>query len=65
MPPAKEKIETQRKQNERRLVIVSNRLPFTVIIQDGVMQFQASAGGLVTGLASFQESRGACCGASH
>jgi len=57
MPLAKKKFETQRKQNERRLVIVSNRLPFTVIIQDGVMQFQASAGGLVTGLASFQESR--------
>src|SRR5678815_414988 len=57
MPLATEKTETQPKQNERRLVIVSNRLPFTLSIADGSLQFQASAGGLVTGLASFQESR--------
>src|SRR5690348_18303568 len=57
MPLATQKIETQRKQNERRLVIVSNRLPFTLTICDGMLQFHASAGRLVTGLASFQESR--------
>jgi trehalose 6-phosphate synthase/phosphatase len=41
----------------RRLVIVSNRLPFNIEIKDGRPQFQPSAGGLVTGLASFRESR--------
>jgi len=41
----------------RRLVIVSNRLPFNLAIEDGHVVFHPSAGGLVTGLASFQESR--------
>ena len=41
----------------RRLVIVSNRLPFNVEIQEGRPLFHPSAGGLVTGLASFRESR--------
>ena len=41
----------------RRLVIVSNRLPFNLVIEDGHVVFHPSAGGLVTGLASFQESR--------
>lgn len=41
----------------RRLVIVSNRLPFNVEIKDGLPIFHPSAGGLVTGLASFRESR--------
>jgi trehalose 6-phosphate synthase/phosphatase len=41
----------------RRLVIVSNRLPFNVEIQDGRPLFHPSAGGLVTGLASFREAR--------
>ena len=41
----------------RRLVIVSNRLPFNVEIKDGRPVFHPSAGGLVTGLASFRESR--------
>lgn len=42
----------------RRLVIVSNRLPFNVSVVDGDrLQYQASAGGLVTGLASVRESR--------
>ena len=41
----------------RRLVIVSNRLPFNVEVVDGHPTFHASAGGLVTGLASFRESR--------
>jgi trehalose 6-phosphate synthase/phosphatase len=41
----------------RRLVIVSNRLPFNIGIQDGRVEFYPSAGGLVTGLASFREAR--------
>ena len=40
----------------RRLVIVSNRLPFNVEVADGRMVFHPSAGGLVTGLASFREA---------
>ena len=40
----------------RRLVIVSNRLPFNVAVEDGLVVFHPSAGGLVTGLASFRES---------
>jgi trehalose 6-phosphate synthase/phosphatase len=38
-----------------RLVIVSNRLPFTVSLQDGVPEFKASSGGLTTGLWSYLE----------
>ncbi len=38
-------------------MIVSNRLPFNVEVQDGRPVFHPSAGGLVTGLASFRESR--------
>lgn len=41
----------------RRLVIVSNRLPFNVEIKEGRPVFHPSAGGLVTGLASFRETR--------
>jgi trehalose 6-phosphate synthase/phosphatase len=41
----------------RRLVIVSNRLPFNVSVENGEIQFHPSAGGLVTGLASVRESR--------
>ena len=41
----------------RRLIIVSNRLPFNVDVDDGRIVFHPSAGGLVTGLASFRESR--------
>ncbi len=40
----------------RRLVIVSNRLPFNVKIEDNGMSFQPSAGGLVTGIASLRQS---------
>ncbi|MGH7930573.1 MAG: bifunctional alpha,alpha-trehalose-phosphate synthase (UDP-forming)/trehalose-phosphatase, partial [Candidatus Binatia bacterium] len=40
----------------RRLVIVSNRLPFNVDVADRRVVFHPSAGGLVTGLASFRES---------
>jgi trehalose 6-phosphate synthase/phosphatase len=41
----------------RRLVIVSNRLPFNVSVENGEILFHPSAGGLVTGLASVRESR--------
>src|SRR3974390_1310099 len=36
-----------------RLVIVSNRLPFTVSFKDATPQFATSSGGLSTGLASY------------
>ena len=43
--------------SERRLVIVSNRLPFNVKVENVKITFHESAGGLVTGLASFMQSR--------
>ncbi len=43
--------------SERRLVIVSNRLPFNVRVENGKLSFHESAGGLVTGLSSFMQSR--------
>lgn len=36
-----------------RLVVVSNRLPFTVSFKDGAPEFKPSAGGLTTGLWSY------------
>jgi len=39
-----------------RLLIVSNRLPLTVIKREGKLSFQSSAGGLATGLGSFYKS---------
>jgi trehalose 6-phosphate synthase/phosphatase len=36
-----------------RLVIVSNRLPFTVAVKEGGLQFTVSSGGLTTGLWSY------------
>jgi trehalose 6-phosphate synthase/phosphatase len=39
----------------RRLVVVSNRLPFNVIEENGELHFMASAGGLATGLFSALE----------
>ena len=42
---------------KRRLVLVSNRLPFNVRTDGGRFEFHSSAGGLVTGLASFREAR--------
>jgi len=42
-----------------RLVIVSNRLPFTVSLKDGTPRFKHSAGGLTTGLWSYLERRSA------
>ena len=40
-----------------RLVVVSNRLPFTVSFKDGSPQFQSSAGGLTTGLWSYLDRK--------
>lgn len=40
----------------RRLVIVSNRLPFTASEEDGRLRFKESAGGLVSGLSAYLES---------
>jgi trehalose 6-phosphate synthase/phosphatase len=42
---------------KRRLVLVSNRLPFNVRMESDHVEFYPSAGGLVTGLASFREAR--------
>jgi trehalose 6-phosphate synthase/phosphatase len=38
-----------------RLVIISNRLPFTVSVKDGKPRFKQSSGGLTTGLWSYLE----------
>ena len=40
-----------------RLVVVSNRLPFTVTFQEGSPQFKPSAGGLTTGLWSYLDRK--------
>jgi trehalose 6-phosphate synthase/phosphatase len=40
---------------DMRLVIISNRLPFTASVKEGRVRFRESAGGLVTGLASYLE----------
>jgi trehalose 6-phosphate synthase/phosphatase len=40
-----------------RLVIVSNRLPVTVVTQDGEVRLESSSGGLATGLAGAHERR--------
>ena len=40
-----------------RLVVVSNRLPFTVSFKEGTPQFASSAGGLTTGLWSYLSSK--------
>jgi trehalose 6-phosphate synthase/phosphatase len=47
-----------------RLVIVSNRLPFTVTFKNGAPQFTESAGGLTTGLWSYL-NRPATDGVEH
>lgn len=41
----------------RRLVIVSNRLPFNVSVDGDRIRYHPSTGGLVTGLASFREAQ--------
>ena len=40
-----------------RLVVVSNRLPFTVSFPEGQLRFKPSAGGLTTGLWSYLERK--------
>ncbi|MDR7434513.1 MAG: bifunctional alpha,alpha-trehalose-phosphate synthase (UDP-forming)/trehalose-phosphatase [Armatimonadota bacterium] len=39
-----------------RLLVVSNRLPVTVVEREGKLRFQASAGGLVSGLSAYLDS---------
>jgi trehalose 6-phosphate synthase/phosphatase len=45
-----------------RLVIVSNRLPFTVSVKEGALGFNVSSGGLTTGLWSYLRRGGATPG---
>lgn len=42
--------------HEKRVIIVSNRLPFTVKEESGSLRFVPSVGGLATGLSSYLES---------
>jgi trehalose 6-phosphate synthase/phosphatase len=42
---------------KRRLIVVSNRLPFNVGVDNGRLLFNESTGGLVTGLASYIQFR--------
>jgi trehalose-6-phosphate synthase len=39
-----------------RLIVVSNRLPFTLSAEDGAFRFKPSSGGLVTALEGYLES---------
>ena len=41
---------------DARLIIASNRLPFTVVDSNGRLELKASAGGLVTGLSAYLDS---------
>ncbi len=43
-------------QRPRKLIIVSNRLPFNVSVENGELRFRESTGGLVTGISSYLES---------
>ena len=43
-------------QTAQRIVVVSNRLPFTVDPKDGQIEFKESAGGVATGLKSLLET---------
>jgi trehalose 6-phosphate synthase/phosphatase len=45
-----------------RLLIVSNRLPFTVVERDGELTIEPSSGGLVSGLAAYLDAVGASGG---
>ena len=51
--PKVQEIESGKVDCGRRLIIVSNRLPFNAKIEGGELSFQPSAGGLVSGLASY------------
>lgn len=42
--------------NERDIIIVSNRLPFTVVLNDGAIHYEHSPGGLATGLDFLREN---------
>ena len=46
----------QIKEPFRRLVVVSNRLPFNVIEKEGRLELQESVGGLVSGISAYLES---------
>jgi trehalose 6-phosphate synthase/phosphatase len=43
-------------ESPRRLIIVSNRLPFNAKVEEGELMFQPSPGGLVSGLASYLQA---------
>jgi len=36
-----------------RILIVSNRLPFTVVEKEGTFRYQESVGGMVSGLSGY------------
>ncbi|MEO8168815.1 MAG: trehalose-6-phosphate synthase, partial [bacterium] len=48
---------TKKNSKSQRLIVVSNRLPFSVTIEDGSLKFGESSGGLVTGMAAALEDR--------
>jgi trehalose 6-phosphate synthase/phosphatase len=52
-----ENVRESSENNGMRLVIVSNRLPFTVSFPEGSPQFKPSAGGLTTGLWSYLDRK--------
>jgi trehalose 6-phosphate synthase/phosphatase len=45
-----------------RLLVVANRSPFTVVEEDGELQFKESSGGLVSGLSAYLDKLGAQTG---
>jgi len=47
---------TQENGERKRLVIVSNRLPFVAAEENGTLRFHESTGGLVTGLSAYLDS---------
>ena len=46
-------MEDYKMNKNKRLLIVSNRLPYSITLQDDGVTLQKSVGGLATGLASF------------
>lgn len=42
-----------RRTERQRLIVVSNRLPFTIRVQEGNLEFTEATGGLVTGMKSY------------
>jgi trehalose 6-phosphate synthase/phosphatase len=55
----------RRPRSGMRLIVVSNRLPFTVSFKEGTPRFRTSPGGLTTGLWSYLEKRAADPAASR